>query len=89
MITSTFGTANLGTDTKSRLSRPYSGCFAFDIQSNFSGSQPIQALINSGNKVNTMIPAYTAKLGLTNSKTSVKAQKVNSLPLKLHGIALA
>ncbi len=36
-----------------------------------------------------MIPVYAAKLGLTSKKTSVKAQKIDGLPLETHGMALA
>ncbi len=36
-----------------------------------------------------MTPAYTRKLGFTTWKTSVKAQKIDGLPLKIYGMAPA
>lgn len=36
-----------------------------------------------------MIPAYTAKLGLSTRKTSVRAQIINGLPLETYGVASA
>ena len=48
----------------------------------------VQVLIDFGNKVNAMTPAYTVKLGLTIQKTSIGAQKIDGLPLETYGIAL-
>ncbi len=36
-----------------------------------------------------MTPAYAAELGLTNWKTSVGAQKIDSSPLETHGMTSA
>ncbi len=36
-----------------------------------------------------MTLAYAAKLGLITQKTSVKAQKIDGLPLKTHGMTSA
>ena len=33
-----------------------------------------------------MTPAYTAKLGFTTWKTSVRAYKIDNLPLKIHNM---
>ncbi len=33
-----------------------------------------------------MTPAYAVKLGLTTQKTSVRAQKIDGLPLETHGM---
>lgn len=45
-------------------------------------------MIDSSNEVNIMTLAYTAKLGLTTWKTSIKNQKIDGLPLETYGIAL-
>ncbi len=36
-----------------------------------------------------MTPAYVAKLDLTTRKTSIRAQKIDSLPLETYGMVLA
>ena len=36
-----------------------------------------------------MTPAYVAKLDLTTWKTSVRAQKIDGLPLEIYSMALA
>ncbi len=36
-----------------------------------------------------MTPAYTAELGLITQKTSVRAQKIDGLPLETYGMASA
>ena len=49
----------------------------------------VQALINLGSEVNTMTPAYTAKLGLKVQKTNIGAQKIDSSTLDTFKIVLA
>ena len=49
----------------------------------------IQALINSGSEINTMAPAYAAKLGLKVCPINVGAQKINSSSLKTFGMVIA
>ena len=48
----------------------------------------VQALIDSGSKVNAMISVYVAELGLVTQKTSIRAQKIDGLPLKTYSMAL-
>ena len=48
----------------------------------------VQALIESGSKVNVMTPAYAAELGFTTRKTSIETQKFDGLLLEIYGIAL-
>ena len=49
----------------------------------------VQALIDSGSKVNTMAPAYAKKLGFRVQKTNVGAQKINRSILKIFGMVIA
>ena len=49
----------------------------------------VEALIDSGNKVNTMTPAYALKLGLKVHTTDVRAQKIDSSTLETFGMVLA
>ena len=49
----------------------------------------IRALINFGNKVNAMTPAYTKKLGFQTQKTYVGAQKIDGLSLNTFGMVIA
>lgn len=55
----------------------------------FQESQQIIALIDSNSKINAMIPAFAAKLGLTIQKPNIGAQKINGLSQKTHGIISA
>ena len=48
----------------------------------------VQALINSGSKVNAMTPAYVLKLGLKVYHTNVGAQKSHGSILETFGIVL-
>lgn len=49
----------------------------------------IQALLNSGSKVNTMTPVYSAKLGLKVRLIDIGTQKINGPTFKTFGIVLA
>ena len=49
----------------------------------------VQALINSGSKLNVITPVYAAELGLMTQKTSVWAQKIDGLPLATYNMASA
>ena len=49
----------------------------------------IQALIDSGSKVNTMTPAYAKQLGLQTQKTDVGAQKIDGSLLATYGMVIA
>lgn len=55
----------------------------------FKGHTDIEALINSGNKVNTMTSAYAAVLRLLVCPTNVKAKRIDRSTLLTHGIMLA
>ncbi len=55
----------------------------------FQEDQPMRVLIDSGSEVNTITPAYAVELGLITRKTSVKAQKIDGLPLETHDMASA
>ena len=46
-------------------------------------------LINSGNKVNVITPAFIAKLSLTICSISIGMQKIDNSNLKIYGIAIA
>lgn len=48
----------------------------------------VGALIDLGNDVNTMIPAFAAKLGFKIYSTNVKAQKIDGFFLKMFAIVL-
>lgn len=49
----------------------------------------VQVLINSDNKVNVMILAYTAKLGFKARSSNIKIQKINNSIFKMFEIVLA
>ena len=49
----------------------------------------VQALINSGSKVNAITPAYASKLGLQVRQIDVGAQKINGSTFETFGMVLA
>ena len=49
----------------------------------------IRALVDSGSEVNTMTPAYAAKLDLQVQKTNIRAQKIDGSTLETFGMVLA
>ena len=49
----------------------------------------IQALIDLGNEVNAIAPAYAKKLGLQVQKTDIGAQKIDRSTLKTYGMVIA
>lgn len=49
----------------------------------------VQALLNFGNKVKAMTPAYAANLGLKVWSTNVRAQKIDDSIFKTFGMVLA
>ena len=49
----------------------------------------VRALVNLGNEVNAMTPAYAVKLGLKVQKTDIGAQKIDGSTLKTFGMVLA
>ncbi len=49
----------------------------------------VQALINSGSKVNAMTLVYAIKLDLTTRKTSVGVQKIDDSPLETYAMVSA
>lgn len=48
----------------------------------------IPTLIDSGNEINVMTPAYVAKLGLKVRSTNMQAQKIDGSTLKTFGMVL-
>ena len=53
------------------------------------GHTKVQALLNSGSKVNAITPAYAAILGLRVCSTKVGAQKIDGSMLSTHSMILA
>ena len=51
--------------------------------------EQVRALLDSGNEVNIMSPAYAKKLGLKTWKTNVGAQKIDGSALKTFGMVIA
>ena len=49
----------------------------------------VQALIDSGSRVNAMVPAYVLKLDLKVHLTNVGAQKIDGSTLETFGMVLA
>lgn len=49
----------------------------------------MRALINSGSKINAIIPAYTLELDFKVRQTHVEAQKIDNSTLKTFNIVLA
>ena len=50
---------------------------------------PVSALLDSGNKVNAMHPAFAEKLGLVVQTTNVGAQKIDATTLETYGMVVA
>ena len=46
-------------------------------------------MLNNGNKVNAMSPAYAKRLGLKTWKTNVGAQKIDRTALETFGMVIA
>ena len=63
-------------------------CIHYPVQFQKDGSQ-VQALLNSGSKVNAMNPAYASRLGLRVHRTDIGAQKIDSSTLKTFEMVLA
>lgn len=55
----------------------------------FEGHFIIQTLLDSGNNVNAMTPAYATIFGLPICSTDIGAQKINKSTLLIYGILLA
>ena len=51
--------------------------------------EQVRALLDSGNEVNAMTPAYAERLGLKTWKTNVKAQKIDGSTLETFGMVIA
>ena len=51
--------------------------------------EQIRALLDSGNEINTMSPAYIERLGLKTRKTNIRAQKMDSSALETFGMVIA
>ena len=51
--------------------------------------EQVKVLLDSGNKVNAMSPAYAKKLGLKTWKTNVGAQKIDGSALETFGMVIA
>lgn len=58
-------------------------CIRYPIQFQ-EGWLKVIALIESASEVNAMTPNNAIKLGFTTQKTSVRSQRINSLPLELY-----
>ena len=56
-------------------------CIHYPMQFRKDKKATIQALINSGSKVNAITPAYAKQLGLQVRKTNVGAQKIDGSSL--------
>ena len=63
-------------------------CIYYSIRLKKSKVQ-VQALIDSGNEVNAMIPGYVSKLGLKVRPTNVGAQKIDGFILETFEMVLA
>ena len=53
------------------------------------GQEQVQTFLNSGSKVNAMIPAFDQKLGLHNWKMTIKAQKIDGSALEIFEMVIA
>ena len=64
-------------------------CIHYPVQ--FQGDQAgeVRALIDSGNEVNAMTPAFAARLGLSVRPTGIGAQKIDGSALRTYGMAIA
>ena len=64
-------------------------CIHYPMQFRKNKGATIQALIDSGSKVNTMTPAYAKKPSLQVRKTNVRAQKIDGSLLRTFGMVIA
>ena len=64
-------------------------CIYYPVEFRKNKGATIWALINSGNEVNAIAPAYIAKLGLKVCSTNVGAQKIDGSSLQTFGIVIA
>ncbi len=82
-------TASLEADTSAQAPKALERvpCIWYPVR--FQEGQPIKALIDSNSEVNTITPAYVAKLGLTTRITRIRAQKIDGSLLETYGMVLA
>ena len=64
-------------------------CICYPVQFCKDKNKDILALLDSGSKVNAMILAYAAYLGLTIRVTNVSAQKIDRSSLATYSIVIA
>ena len=63
-------------------------CIKYSIQFQ-EDLKKVRALLNSGNKVNILNPAFTQKLGLYIRKTIIRARKIDGSTLETFAIVIA
>ena len=64
-------------------------CIRYPVRFQKNDINNVQALIDSGSKINAMTLAYASKLGLAVRKTEVGAQKIDGSPLVTFGMVIA
>ena len=75
-ITAVLATSTLmiaSTKSSDKIILQHISCIQYPVQFEENQADKVQALINFDNKINTITPAYVAKLGFTTQKTNVKA----------------
>lgn len=87
LATSTLMTANKKASAKTPTALQGVSCIWYPIK--FQENQEIKNLIYFSSKVNAIISAYTTKLNLSNQKTSLENQKIDSSPLETYKLVLA
>ena len=64
-------------------------CICYPVQFCKDKGKDVLALLNSGNEVNAMTPAYSAHLGLKVRMTDVGIQKIDKYLLASYGMVIA
>ena len=60
-------------------------CIRYPVQFQ---AQQVKTLIDFGNRVNAMTPAFAAKLSFSTRPTGLGAQKIDGSPLATYGMAV-
>lgn len=63
-------------------------CIYYLVQFQEDQIYKFKVFLDSNSEINTITLVYIAKLDLTTSKTSIRAKKIDSLPLETYDIAL-
>ena len=64
-------------------------CICYSVKFRKDKDKDVLVLLDSGNKVNTMTPAYAAHLGLKMRVTNINTQKIDGFSLATYNMVIA